>query len=368
MKAAEANTTPREKNFLSKKYIFLSITLSLLSMALVVYFTYEPDTDFSVLQPKRWPGLFIALVVSFLRVWFAAARIYYLAEKRMSWLASFRVILSWDFVSSVTPSTIGGGPMATYAMTKEGLNLGQSSAIILFGVLLDQILFALTIPILLLLSLKYEVIPSNIGWVGEGAIMAIYFAMLIYAGVLAYAVLKNPAVLSKILKAIFRLPILSKYSQKIEGSAEELERYSAELRNRPLSFILKAFGLTFLTWLARIWLPTIVVLSMLPADVLLSFLRSLAMNFAFLAMPTPGGSGGVEGLFALFQGPLIDRKVFVGISLFVWRVISYYISIGFGMMATSWYVNKSVVKNLDVDDPQPGEPVPEVPAGKLKQP
>ena len=107
-----------------------------------------------------------------------------------------------------------------------------------------------------------------------------------------------------------------------------------------------------MSWLARIALPTIVILSLLPAPEILSILRSLAMNLAFLVIPTPGGSGGVEGLFVLFQGPLFFmspsliaesvRESFIGLALFLWRIISYYITIGFGMAATTWYVRQQV--------------------------
>ena len=68
------------------------------------------------------------------------------------------------------------------------------------------------------------------------------------------------------------------------------------------------------------------------------------MNLAFLVVPTPGGSGGVEGLFVLFQGPLITREGFIGLALFLWRIISYYITIAAGMFATTWYINQKVVE------------------------
>src|SRR5690625_6152812 len=71
--------------------------------------------------------------------------------------------------------------------------------------------------------------------------------------------------------------------------------------------MVKAFLLSTMSWLCRVAFPVIVVLSLLPADEILLILRSLAMNLAFLIIPTPGGSGGVEGLFVLFIGPLIDR-------------------------------------------------------------
>jgi uncharacterized protein (TIRG00374 family) len=336
------------KKYFSTKYLVISVGLSLASMALVIYLTYTPGV-LEHLKPKRLPGLFIALIVSFLRLWFSAAKIRYLSEKELGWMASFRVMLSWDFTSSITPSTVGGAPMATYAMTKEGFKLGQSTAIILYSVLLDQLWFAKAVPILLVAGLYFDVIPNNIGMVGEVSMFLLYLGLLSYAGLMAYGVLKNPAAIKKVIKAVFRLPLLRRWGDTIEEEAEHLEQYSHELRKKPASFLLMSFFLSSMSWLARVALPTIVVLSLIPADVVLSFLRSLAMNLAFLIMPTPGGSGGVEGLFALFQGPLIERKAFIGLAVFVWRIISYYISIGLGMMATTWYINRSVVDNLNSD-------------------
>jgi len=100
----------------------------------------------------------------------------------------------------------------------------------------------------------------------------------------------------------------------------------------------------------------IVVLSLLPANEILLVLRSLAMNLAFLIIPTPGGSGGVEGLFAIFLGPLIDRSAFIGLAVFVWRVITYYFSIGIGIMAMMWYVNNTVSEKLEQINQKEKEP------------
>ena len=345
MAQAASNIQENPQKYFSKKYLVISILLSLGGMAVVVYLTYTPGV-LEHLKPKRLPGLVIALVVSFLRLWFVAAKIRYLSEKKLGWMASFRVMLSWDFTSSVTPSTIGGAPMATYAMTKEGFNLGQSTAIILYSVLLDQLWFALAIPILLIAGIFYEVVPANIGFVGQASMMLLYAGLLSYAALMAYGVLKNPAAIKKVITWLFSLPLLRRWKDKVEKEAENLEAYSHELRKKPPSFLLKAFFLSTMSWLARIALPTIVVLSLLPANEILSVLRSLAMNLAFLIMPTPGGSGGVEGLFAIFQGPLIDRKAFIGLAVFLWRIISYYITIGLGMMATTWYINRSMVDNF----------------------
>ncbi|MEQ9309915.1 MAG: lysylphosphatidylglycerol synthase transmembrane domain-containing protein [Balneolaceae bacterium] len=331
------------QSFISKRYLFISISLSVFTMAAVIYYTYTPGV-LTHLAPKRMPGLVIALVVSFLRVWFTAAKFRVLSEGVISWFGAFRIVLTWDFASAVTPSTIGGAPMATYAMTKEGLNLGESTAIILYSVLLDQIWFAIAIPILLISGIFYEVIPLEAGFIGEASMIFLYLFLLSYASILAYGVLVNPAAIKKVVKAVFKLPILRKFEAKISAEAENLESYAHQLRKKPASFLFKAFFFSTMSWLARIALATIVILSLLPAPEILSVLRSLAMNLAFLVVPTPGGSGGVEGLFVLFQGPLIDRESFIGLALFLWRIISYYITVAVGAAAATWYINKQVVE------------------------
>ncbi|MBO6535957.1 MAG: flippase-like domain-containing protein [Balneolaceae bacterium] len=327
-------------------------------MAGVIYYTYTPGI-LTHLAPKRMPGLFIALLVSFLRVWATAAKFRVLSEQTVSWLGAFRITLTWDFTSAVTPSTIGGAPMATYAMTKEGLKLGESTAIILYSVLLDQIWFALAIPILLISGIYFEVVPPEAGMIGEASMLILYIFLLSYAGLLAYGVLVNPAAIKKVVKFVFRLPFLNRWEEKISAEAENLESYAHQLRKKPFSFLLKAFLFSTSSWLCRIALPTIVILSLLPAPEILSVLRSLAMNLTFLVVPTPGGSGGVEGLFVLFQGPLLFmspseiamevRESFIGLSLFLWRVISYYIAIGVGLAATTYYINRQVeeIQNKD---------------------
>lgn len=341
MSEINQNSSTNGKSLISLRYLAISIALSTISLGIVIYLTYTPDS-LHYLRPKRLPGIFIAIAVVFLKIYFSAAKIRILADKTISWMASIRITLTWDFASAITPSTIGGAPVATYAMVREGIKLGKSSAIILYGVMLDQFWYALAVPILLISGIYFEVIPSEIGMVGAATMMVIYAGLLIYGGLLAYGLLVNPVALKKVIRAVFKLPFLRRYSKKINEEAENLEKYSYELRRKPAGFVLKAFFFSTMSWLCRVALPVIVILSLLPANEILLVLRSLAMNLAFLIIPTPGGSGGVEGLFAVFLGPLIERTVFIGLAVFVWRVITYYVSIGLGIMATIWYVNDQI--------------------------
>lgn len=333
--ASQATTRPH----ISWRYIAASLALSVVAMSIVIVMTYTPGT-LEHLKPKRFPGLFLALGVSALRIYLGAARLKLFSDGQLTWPGAFRLILSWDFASAVTPSTIGGAPVATYAMTREGVSLGKSTIIMMFGVLLDHIWYSLAVPLLLITGLYFEVIPEQAGVVGGVTMILIYIALIGYGGLLTYGLLVNPSSLKSMVKQIFRLPLLRRVKEKALIEAENLEAHSNQIRSKPLVYFAKALGLTLAMWLCRIALPVIVILSLLPANEVMLVLRSLAMHLSFVAVPTPGGSGGVEGLFVLFLGPLIDRAAFIGLAVFLWRMISYYISIGLGMFAFSWYARK----------------------------
>lgn len=330
------STDPR--GLLSTRYLWISIGLSVTAMAAVMWWTGAPE-GMQHVKPKRLPGLGIALAATFLRIWLTAAKIRYLADRTLSWAATLRIVLFWDFASAVTPSTVGGAPVATYVMSREGISLGQSGAVMLYSLLLDQLLYVAIIPVLVVAGFYYEVFPDDIGTIGVGALWFGFALMLAYAFILAYGILRNPAVLRTVFDNVTKLPGLRRLRGNIMAEMDRLVDFSMTLNAKKRGFILNAFLISTAGWVVRFAIPTIVVLSFLPADELLSFARSVGMTLAGFFMPTPGGSGGAEALFAIFQGPLFDRPEFIGIAIFMWRLLTFYVSIGLGMMVLAWYAN-----------------------------
>src|SRR5690625_7585188 len=112
-----------------------------------------------------------------------------------------------------------------------------------------------------------------------------------------------PGSIKELLRFIYKSPFLRDYTDSVMGVADNLEKPSYQLKKKPASFMVKAFLLSTMSWLCRVAFPVIVVLSLLPADEILLILRSLAMNLAFLIIPTPGRYGGVTGMFINLYGP-----------------------------------------------------------------
>lgn len=113
---------------------------------------------------------------------------------------------------------------------------------------------------------------------------------------------------------------------------EEVRSYlrnAKRLGRQPASFYGWGFVQTALLWLSRYAVIFFIVRSLHAADAVLLFLRSVATLLVALVLPTPGGSGGLEGLYALFIGPLLP-KVLMAPTLLLWRLMDYYLFIALG--------------------------------------
>jgi uncharacterized protein (TIRG00374 family) len=253
-----------------------------------------------------------------------------------------RVSLAWDFSSGIMPSWIGGAPLAAVAMTREKLNAGESAALMVFATFLDQLFFVFTIPLLLLASIFWKVFPPGLGHAWTLATILAFVVILGYASLLAFGVLVNASIIRRFLNRVTDFGPFRSKKETVLGVAEQLQQSAESLKVRPRRFLWRSFMFTSLVWVCRMALPIAVLLSFMPADPWLSFLRSMAVNFGGLLMPTPGGAGGMEGLFAVFLGPLMIRPGFMGLVIFLWRLIGYYLSIGAGLVVVFWYMRAGV--------------------------
>jgi uncharacterized protein (TIRG00374 family) len=96
-----------------------------------------------------------------------------------------------------------------------------------------------------------------------------------------------------------------------------------------VSFYGRGFLLTALLWLSRYAVIFFIVRSLHLADSVLLFLRSAATLLVGLIVLTPGGSGGLEGVYVLFIGPLMP-KALMAPTLFLWRMVDFYLFIALG--------------------------------------
>ncbi|MGK0286265.1 MAG: hypothetical protein ACI9GM_001313, partial [Salibacteraceae bacterium] len=75
-----------------------------------------------------------------------------LSDKKISWRNIFDDIMLWEFSSAITPSVVGGSGVAIFILSKEGLKVGRSTAIVMITAFLDELFYVVMVPLLFLFA------------------------------------------------------------------------------------------------------------------------------------------------------------------------------------------------------------------------
>ena len=315
----------------SVRNVLISLGLTTLVLGGIGYVTFDADVLRQML--RQVDGLILggAVLVTLGRLGAGGWRLSFVSQGRLSLASGMRGQLAWDFFSSVTPSAIGGGPVTTFYIARDrGITVGEATAFTLFAMLLDQIWFLLAIPLLVVASLMLPVIPESVGTIGLWSVLAYFCVLVTWSGLFAYTMLVRPHLLERLANRLFGWRYLQRFRSRVLREMRAFARRAKHLRAQPLSFYLKGVAITGLIWTGRYVLVYLIVRSVYAqADGVLMVLRTAAMTLLGLIMPTPGGSGGVEGLYALLIGPLMPSAL-VAPTLLTWRVLGYYLFIALG--------------------------------------
>lgn len=347
----------------SARNVLWPLLLSVLVLATIGYFTFEPD-DFKASIDRVNPLFVLAAAATILfRVWFGAWRFSYISRGKLGFWQGLRGQLSWDFFSNVTPAALGGGPFAAIYVARDSkMPIGETTALVLFTILLDQLWSVLMVPLILITAIYMAVIPESAGTVGTLAILGYFAAMLGWVSVLGYSTLFRPDLIQRLSDRIFRFRLLRRFRKRVAAAMSQMSDSARILRSQPPTFFARAFLLSAGTWIPRYLLPVFLILSVLPdLDAVILFLRSVTMMVCSFVVPTPGGAGGIEGLYALFLGPLMPKS-FVAPTLLLWRFFGYYVFVALGgFIFRVWRKEET---DPSQETPSPDQEVPPIPVSE----
>ncbi|PIQ61356.1 MAG: TIGR00374 family protein [Bacteroidetes bacterium CG12_big_fil_rev_8_21_14_0_65_60_17] len=328
------------------------ILLGLAVMGLIAYYTWDEGILREMARAADPVLLAGAVAIAATRVVAGGWRLSFISRHGLSFVQGIKAQIAWDFASNVSPSVVGGAPLSAWYMVRESerapgrkgpMNTGDATAVMTFTLLLDQIWFALAVPVVLVTALFWPVIPPEAGRFGLWTLVVYFLVFTGYTVVFAYATLVRPSVLVRITNRVFRLPLLRRYSDKVALEMDHFQDRAAVLRRQPKDFFILGVLLTALTWVARYSLVVFILWSFVPdIDRGLLFIRSVAMTMSSLIMPTPGGAGGIEALYALFYGSLLPDTAYIAPSLLLWRFLGYYVFIALGIALTTRYIQRRV--------------------------
>ncbi len=343
-----SSLTDKLPSSISVRNVLGPVLLSLLVLAAIGYFTFDASA-FRLMREHLHPGfLALAILTTFSRVLLGGWRLSYIARGRLTLMSGTRAQLAWEFFSNVTPSTIGGGPVATLYMARDqDIPIGEATAFFLFAMLMDQLWFVVSIPVIIVATFNMELIPAAVGDIGLWTFMAFFAGMLTWSCLFAYATLVRPDLLERLADRLFRFKYLERFHERVMTEMRTLARRARTLRGQPPRFYVTGFLITAGMWLMRYLLVLFVVWSVVANfDKILLLLRTATMILCSLIMPTPGGSGGLEGLYAFFIGPLMPDALVVP-TLLTWRTLGYYIFIALGAYLFIHQIQKTLQDTPD---------------------
>ncbi|MEX1054405.1 MAG: lysylphosphatidylglycerol synthase transmembrane domain-containing protein, partial [Rhodothermales bacterium] len=183
---------------ISLKKIVWPVALSFVVLVVIGVFTFEPREFLDIVAGLNPWMLFAAAATVVVRTYMGGWRLHYISRGRLGMSAGIRGQLAWDFFSNVTPSAIGGAPFAAvYVARDKQIEIGESTALVLFSVLLDQLWFSLTIPVVLIAALFMDIIPGSLGNVGMVGFLLYFAAMLVWVVAFGYATMFRPEILQR---------------------------------------------------------------------------------------------------------------------------------------------------------------------------
>ncbi len=330
-----------------RKYVLISA----ITLAIVGYIIFN-EIDFDALNNLDFGQNFffflaLAAFCVVIRVGAYVYRIHVLTDKQFKIKHLIQVIVMWEFTSAITPSAVGGAPVAIYYLSKEGLSAGKSTSIVMLTALMDQLFF------IIMTTICYftvsEMFPDNIelAYLSEG-IKVIFFTsfylIIFYASIISYGILVKPNGLKNMLLFVFKLPLLRKFQSNILKVTDDILMASQELKQRPLSYWLKGLIATFIAWSSRFILVNFLILSIAGlSEHFLVYARQLVMWVVMLISPTPGSSGVAELAFNVYLKEFIPQGVSGAMAL-LWRILSYYVYIIVGFIVLPRWLKRIFVK------------------------
>jgi uncharacterized protein (TIRG00374 family) len=297
--------------------------------------------------------IMLALVCMFGRDLAYIFRIRTLTNKELSWKSAFNVILIWEFASAISPGVVGGVSVAMFILNKEKIALGRSTAIVIITALMDNLFFLLLIPIVFIFVAPEVLFPNTsamdkgvslVFWGGFSLILLI--CIILFVGIFFY-----PQFIGNTLSFVCRLPFLKRFQSKISKLDTDIRTTSLEFRKEKISFWIKSFGSTFLSWSCRYLVINCVMAAFLSLSIFDHFFilgKQLVLWLFMHISPTPGGSGVAEYAFGELMTTFSKSTLLITGLAIIWRLISYfpYLIIG-SILLPKWMKAKKEATQTD---------------------
>lgn len=244
-----------------------------------------------------------------------------------------RVTMIGQFFNSITPFAGAGQPVQAYVMVKDGIKPGHAASIIIIKSLLHQL-------IIVLYSLTAFVLKGSLFGTRIPHFYFLYaLGLIINLAFLLFYVLfiSNREAAKKLLLLVFKLLRKTRLVKKVDNLQSkienEMESFSegADMLKSNAGVLIKLILYQIAQFTFYFSIPYFIHLAVETHYVNLwdMIAAQSVITLLSLLVPSPGATGGVEGLSYLFYG-MFFRQSFIIPVILIYRILTYYASILFG--------------------------------------
>lgn len=314
---------------------------------------YAQKTALEVLSEINWSTsvffwLLLACIGMLGRDFGYMLRLRILTKNQLTWRQSFKVIMLWEFASTLAPGVMGGTAVAMFILNKEKISMGKSTAIVIMTAFMDNLFYVILVPLLTLFVPVASLFPESgndtvrvIFWTGFG-----FFTLLSF--VLFSSIVVSPKLVGKLLTFFTKIPFLKKFNENAKRTGQDVETTAHEMRKEHFSFWLKAYGATLISWCSRFLVINCLLQAFLNLGIMQQvhiFMKQFVLWMFLRVSPTPGGSGVAEWAFSTLMHDFSASLILVSTLAVLWRIISYYPYILIGSIILPKWLGKSKNRN-----------------------
>ncbi|MFW6409535.1 MAG: lysylphosphatidylglycerol synthase transmembrane domain-containing protein [Halanaerobiales bacterium] len=314
-----------------KRGIFISLTGSMLAVAVIIFLSQD---SFNLQIFRRVQPFYMLLAAGItISFWLIKSiKLSLLVEslgRDIPFYRIFSIYLASVFVAHVTPSTSGGLPFQIYFLHREGMALGETTALTVLESMLNALFFLLTTPFLLFLWGRYL-------QMGVTITRLFYISVVVVVGFIIFSLFLvfntdfarhffDWILRRKIINKLFSQEKLVKFKSFLIKEIGFFERGLNALLTEKENFFYVLFY-TFLYWGFYFSLAPILIKGLgVNTPLIPVILSQLVFNFIQPVIPTPGASGGAELSFAYFFKFILPAR-YLGVFVALWRFFVYYAS------------------------------------------
>jgi glycosyltransferase 2 family protein len=323
-----------------KLYTVISLSLSILIIALVLYFTLNPATIRELLHVKIHYEFFLAAIAINILSWVLWGwRLKVLScaldpTVKVSVWEGTRIVIANLFLANITPALAGGEPLRIYLLKEDGMSVGSATAAVIGERLIDAICLLILIPVAFLffygkLNNPFLTVGLTIGIILFIVFIALFFYAVKYperSKKLLISITKKVSGLRKKKTEADHAKLLTFINKEVDSFHTGMEFFVSEGKRAFLYVSL----LTVAYWGLSFLIPSLLLMGLgLQPFLVESYAAQLLLLVIVLIPTTPGASGvaelSISGLYGVIIGA--SASYLLGVFVLLFRLITYHMNL-----------------------------------------